>query len=577
VGLRFPRSLSATFSLAVLIGANAAGGNAAPQLRLVSSTVGPVSVAAGAATTATIEAFNAGDGALSLVLKSSKPWIAPSVGPQRACSSQPGLCIPLQFTLSSAGLAAGNSTGVVTVTDADANTVDAPQTITVTLQVGGSVPPGVDVFVAPGASRDVGFSTNSQIASNIRTQDGGQWLSLALDGTGSFRFSYPYRIHIAPPAGMPLGTYSGAVVTSGSNFAGDNKTIPVTMRVTSQPIAQGPADRFQARLAQGAAPLSTAIPLTNAGQGTLTIQSATASGGTWLSAASYPGGAALTVDAGTLDIGTYTGSVTINTNAVNGVVTVPVDFEVAAKGAPLINYQGVVDNGTFGAGDAVARGDVTVVLGEQLSFLPLTIGQAAPLATQVGGAQVLVNGVPAPMYYSSYGALAFQMPYETSVGTALVQIQRDGLSSNRVSVNVAGRAPRLLLIGVGTYGAIVNTDGSIPMPAGSFPGVNTHPAQVGDTLTLYAIGLGPTNPSVASGQPAPTSEPLARLTAAPVINFGGGIGGTIVAPFFAGLTPTYAGLYQVNVTIPADVPKGTIFLSLVFPDSVSNSVQIAIQ
>jgi uncharacterized protein (TIGR03437 family) len=146
-----------------------------------------------------------------------------------------------------------------------------------------------------------------------------------------------------------------------------------------------------------------------------------------------------------------------------------------------------------------------------------------------------------------------------------------------VSVDVTARAPRLLLIGVGSYGAIVNQDGSIPMPVGSFPGVNTHPAHIGDTLTVYAIGLGPTSPSPASGQAAPASEPLARVLSTPTLNFGGGIGGTPVIPFFAGLTPTYAGLYQLNVTIPANVPKGIVNLSLAFADAVSNSVQIVIQ
>ena len=37
------------------------------------------------------------------------------------------------------------------------------------------------------------------------------------------------------------------------------------------------------------------------------------------------------------------------------------------------------------------------------------------------------------------------------------------------------------------------------------------------------------------------------------------------------------GLYQITVTIPAGVPKGTVNLSLVFPDAVSNSVQIVIE
>jgi uncharacterized protein (TIGR03437 family) len=574
VGLKTLRSSAA---IAALL-SSAAILSAAPTLRLVKSTVGPVSIAQGAnGATQTVEAFNAGDGALSLSFSSSVPWVGATAGAQRACSSGSGTCTPLQFALSTSSLPLGIATGIVTVTDP--NAVDAPQTITVSVQIGGSVPSTVNVFVAPGGTNDVSFSTNSQINGRVNTNSGGQWLSLTLDGSGSFLFAYPYRIHFTAAPDMALGTYTGSVTTSGSTFAPDNKNIPATMQVTNQPIAQASTDRVRARLAQGAAPTAINVFLNNLGQGSLTVSGATATaaaGGTWLTAKSFAGGAQLAFDPGTLAPGTYSGSVAIASNAANGTITVPVDFTVVPKGPPLVYYQGVVDNGTFGAGDPVARGDVVAVRGEQLSAAALTVGQV-PMATQIGGAKILVNGTPAPMYYSSYGQLAFQMPYEAPVGTALVQVQTDGQSSNTVSVPVVDRAPRMLLIGVGTYGAIVNQDGSIPMPVGSFPGVNTHPAAVGDTLTIYAIGLGATSPAVATGQPAPSSEPLARLTETPTINIGGGIGGTLVTPIFAGLTPTFAGLYQLNVTIPDNVPKGIVNLSLVFSDAVSNSVQIAIQ
>jgi uncharacterized protein (TIGR03437 family) len=49
-------------------------------------------------------------------------------------------------------------------------------------------------------------------------------------------------------------------------------------------------------------------------------------------------------------------------------------------------------------------------------------------------------------------------------------------------------------------------------------------------------------------------------------------------PSFAGLTPGFAGLYQVNVTIPPNAPKGSnVNLTLGFTDAISNPVQIAIQ
>jgi uncharacterized protein (TIGR03437 family) len=121
------------------------------------------------------------------------------------------------------------------------------------------------------------------------------------------------------------------------------------------------------------------------------------------------------------------------------------------------------------------------------------------------------------------------------------------------------------------------TDGSFPAPVGTFPGSNAHPATAGNVLTIYAIGMGPTNPAVATGAPAPSTGTLAQLTVTPTINFGGSIAPVFATPSFAGLSPTYAGLYQINVTIPPGTPRGVTVLSVVFPDSTSNTVLIAIQ
>ncbi len=541
------------------------------MLRLVSSTVGPLAIPAGSASAGrTVEAYNAGDASLTLTVASSVTWITGTVGSARPCTTTTDSqsCIPIQLAIAPSGLPAGLSTGVITVSDAKA--IDAPQTITVTVRLG-----GVDVHVAPGGTRDVPVATSSMVSSQVKTEDGHPWLALVLDGTGSFRFSFPYRIHLQPPVSMSEGAYSGSVSTSGG-AAADALAIPVTMRVTTQPIAAATPDRLAVRLAQGAPATAAAVAISNLGQGSLTVGSVSATG-SGVTASSSGSTVVANFDAGSLAPGVYNGSVSVATNAVTGTVAIPVSFEVVAKDAPLIRYQGVVDNGTFGAGDTVARGDVMVVLGEQLSFDKLTVGKAPPLDTSIGGATILVNGKPAPMYYSSYGQLAFQMPVDAPLGTNLVQVQRDSLTSNTVSVNVADRSPRLLLIGTTGYGAVQNAaDYSLPMPEGMIPGVLTHPAKPGDTLIVYAIGLGPTSPAVATGDPAP-AEPLARLTEDPDISFGTAPFGASVKPSFAGLSPTFAGLYQLNVTIPPETPRGNVILQIGFSDSRSNAVLIAIE
>jgi uncharacterized protein (TIGR03437 family) len=539
--------------------------HAAPMLRLATTAVVPVPLPAGAnGGTQIVEAYNAGDGSLSLSGNptSSVPWIATSYGSPRACTttSASATCIPLQLALNTSSLAAGTYTGSVTVNGAS-NVIDAPQTITVTVRIG-----GVDVYVAPGSSRDVSFTTGSQVTWVATTQDGNRWLSLVVDGSGSFRFTYPYKIHVAPPAGVTSGTYTGSLAISGSALAADNQTVPVTMRVTTQPIAQPSPDHVTVRLAQGAAPLAMQISLANLGQGSLPIgavSATTTDGGKWLTASANSGGwAAITLDPGTLAPGFYTGSVSIGSNAVNGTVAAPVSFQVVAKGAPLANYMGVVDNAIFGSGDAVARGDIVDVFGEQFLFANIAFSPGVPLATLISGSSVVVNGRAAPLYFSSYSQIAFQVPMETALGTAQVQVERDGIAGNIITVQVVDRAPRILVI--------VNPDGSVPSSA--------HPARVGDTLVIYSIGLGPTSPAAVTGAPAPGAEPLARLITMPSVQFGTGFFGSVSAtPAFAGLSPSSVGLYQVNAAIPQGVSSGLVNVTLVFPDGVSNTVQVAVQ
>ena len=547
-------------------------GEAAPVLRLASATVGPVSVAAGQNGPAqTIEAFNAGDGALSLSLTSSAEWAAVATGTGRPCTTRAGSCIPVNINLQTASLAAGIHTARVTVSDPIA--ADAPQEITVTVQMGGSVPASINLFVAPNGSIDqAGFTTNSE----LRATPGAPWLSLALDGGGSFRFTYPYRIVATHQPSQGEGAYSGSVALSGSTFAPDNRTVQVNLRVTSQPIARVSPERLRFRLAQDASPLAQFLNVTNRGLGTLAIESVAASE-PWLAAEAVPGGfVRVTANPEGLAPGVRTAAVTLVANAANAPLSVPVELEILAPGPPLITYRGVVDNTTFEGGGTLAPGMLVALFGEQLTRQDPVSATSLPLETQLGGATVLVNGQPAPVYFSSYGQITFQLPYSTQAGPALVQIEREGQRGNVAQVPVEPAAPRLLRLGIGDYGIVVNQDGTFPIP--TTPGIPSRPARRGDALVVYAIGFGQTDPPVQSGVAAPGS-PLASVPGF-AVSFGGGLQGTAnpVQPFFLGLTPGFVGLYQINVVVPDDVPSGPAISLYVERGGVfSNRVALAIE
>jgi len=72
----------------------------------------------------------------------------------------------------------------------------------------------------------------------------------------------------------------------------------------------------------------------------------------------------------------------------------------------------------------------------------------------------------------------------------------------------------------------------------------TNPAKSGEQVVIYCTGLGPTTPSFATGS-AVTGN---NQTVSPIAV---AIGGKSAAVVYSGLTVGFAGLYQINVVVPA--------------------------
>ena len=95
-------------------------------------------------------------------------------------------------------------------------------------------------------------------------------------------------------------------------------------------------------------------------------------------------------------------------------------------------------------------------------------------------------------------------------------------------------------------------------PAGLIPGVTFVPAKPNDILTIYAVSFGPTNPASIPGTP-PTDA--ARTVATPTVK----LGTTTLDPglvLYAGVSPGSAGLYQLNIQLPATLADGNYPLVL---------------
>ena len=78
-----------------------------------------------------------------------------------------------------------------------------------------------------------------------------------------------------------------------------------------------------------------------------------------------------------------------------------------------------------------------------------------------------------------------------------------------------------------------------------------NPAHAGDVITIYCTGLGAVSPAVGDGAVTPDA-PLTNTVNGVTVT----IGGQQAAVMFAGLTPGFAGLYQINATVPDGVSPG---------------------
>ena len=319
------------------------------------------------------------------------------------------------------------------------------------------------------------------------------------------------------PAGIYTGTVSAATSKAGSSG-------PVTMRIGSTESVIASPNQINLRLAQDGAsitaPFLSPVILSKIGLDRVPAESAIASG-KWISATVFAGSVVVKVDPAGLSRGVYNdGRVAMGCALADCPIEVPVHLEIVPPGPPQIANPGVGNNATFSPYEPGAPGDVMVIRGEQLSNTAPSCADGTPLPMSLGGVSVTVDGVGAPLYYTSSGQVCFQTPYSMT-GTAQVQLFRDGLPGNSASIHVVPHGPQIVAITAADY-----------------------------------------------------SLRDATVTPLPMIS----VGSDWLQPSFAGLAPGLVGLYRIHFTLPTNVPQGTVLVTLGFRgDSLSDSVPLAIR
>ena len=216
---------------------------------------------------------------------------------------------------------------------------------------------------------------------------------------------------------------------------------------------------------------------------------------------------------------------------------------------PIIGAGGVVSAASYAKKAPVAPGSFISVFGSNFSGGTLASAQF-PFATQLGGTQVTLGGKLLPLYVVSGNQINALVPFDLPANSVQqLMVQRDSAISLPESVTIAASAPGVFALnqqGSGD-GIIVNYP-----PNGPFFEVDsTHPASPGDVIVIYCAGLGAVNPPVPAGSQSQASPP--SITVNPVTVT---IGGNPAAVAFAGLTPGFTGLYQINTVVPTGLSSG---------------------
>jgi uncharacterized protein (TIGR03437 family) len=485
----------------------------------------------------------------------------------------------ITVTASATGLAAGLYTGVINIKVQ--GSVSEQRVVAVTLRVGtqGETPrftlqPGTVVFQAVSggpspapAQVTLGArgATSIPFSATLSTSGGGNWLSSSpVSGTAPATIT----VNAANLAGLSPGVYSGAIVFQATGSTG---ALPATLNVmlvvhptsTTAP-SQGalfgafltPAAEFVA--ARNAAQAVQVMLFTSDGT---PVEGADVE----VNPSSGEPGFALE-DAGA---GLYTalfhslagGPLVLNAVAATSKSSVSFsvggDVDGAASTQPVIFQGGIVNAANFSpAPTPLVPGSILTVFGKGLTDSTMS-APGFPLPRDLGGVKVLVAGVEAPLIAAisdsgqGFDQIVFQAPVELRAVTfADVVVFKDGTFSPPEGIGVAPVLPALFTgNGQGTgRAAALHADYSAV--------TSDSPARPGETILLFSTGLGDVQPAQASGQAAGSNS---RVSADVQITFAG----RPARADFVGLAPGYSGLYQMNVTVPADSAPGDAVLLII--------------
>lgn len=244
----------------------------------------------------------------------------------------------------------------------------------------------------------------------------------------------------------------------------------------------------------------------------------------------------------------------------------------AARGqAPSYSASSIVNASNYVAGP-FAPGSVVSIFGTNLAFFTQTLAaeniSVSTLPTQLANISVYVDNQPAPMLFASPGQVNFLIPSTEIAGTSSIHIVRQSITGPTVNVTLVDSAPALF---PNSDGLAIATDYNAAYALCTAAA----PAKPNDLIVLYATGLGRTQPNPDPGEIPTSAAPIVNIATLQVLLDGKPVPTSFIN--YAGVTPGYAGLYQINFYLPGDVGTNPQIQVAVAGQTSTTGVKLAVQ
>lgn len=169
-----------------------------------------------------------------------------------------------------------------------------------------------------------------------------------------------------------------------------------------------------------------------------------------------------------------------------------------------------------------------------------TVATIVPFPTVLGGVQVFVNDVAAPMNFVGPTQINFLVPKSTAQGRATVRVAVSGATTHQGSVNIWPISPALISLNPGDLtkpGAVLNEDSTVNSQA--------NPARRGQVIQIFGVGADFAELPATDGDQAPTDRIINTSTTPKAY-----VSVLEAVVQFSGLAPGLVNAWQLNVFLP---------------------------